>query len=1328
MLLGVALATTRFVRADAYDTCRQKWSDNYTGGTSYNTSDPYISARITQFDSTANSNWSSMLKGDTTRPYLWSDLTSWSTTESQISTMAYRLETMANSYATRGSTLYGNTSLLTDIIGGLDWLVANAYNPSTPEYGNWWYWEIGIPRHLDNVMVLAYAGMNATQISNYCAAISYYTPAPKGTGANLVWTCQVVEGVGIISKDSKKMSAASSGLSPVFQYSTGDGFHTDGSFLQHTGRFPYNGGYGFDLLGTLPSVITVLQGSPWAVTDPAQSNMYQWVYNAFAPLIYKGGFMSMTCGRDISRSNSEEHSVGHSAMEDLLDWVSMASASDALAYKQMIKYWAQQDTFESYVPNVWSLGHIAAAEALMADNTISPENEPVMNKPYPEMDRAVHLRPGFGFGISMYSTRISNYESINGENLQGWYTASGMTYLYNADLAAYDNNFWPTVNPYRLPGTTVTTQSEANSAYSGTFSTQSWVGSANVLGLYGVAGMQLIQQGSTLTANKSWFMFDDEIVALGSNINCSDTSPVETIVENRQINASGSNALTVNGTAQSTAMPWSATLNNVNWIHLAGSAASGADIGYYFPTTSTINAVRESRTSSWSIIGTGSTSSVTDDYVTLWFDHGSKPNGASYAYVLLPNMTPTQVAAYASKPDIQILENSSSAHAVKETTLNVVAANFWQDVSHTVDIITSDKKATVIAQQNTGQDITIAVADPTQLGSSINVGIALNATGIMSADSTITVTQLSPTIKFAVNVNGSLGHTRNVKFSLATPTSPPPAPTGLTATAGGSSQINLSWTAASGAASYNVLRSTTNGGPYASVATSVLTPSYSDTGLAGSTTYYYVVQAVNSLGTSANSAQASATTSAALSTTLSINFQGGSSTNGTPSVMASTEAAGVVAASNWNNATGASGSLTSLKDANGVATGVSVSWSSNNIWSTSITDTAGNNRMMKGYLDTSNTSTTSVTISGLPASYTVYVYCDGDNGSTTKTGRYTIGSTTITATDNANTNFSGTFTQANNSAGNYVVFTNQTASSITVTAAGTSTDSGPRAPINGIQIVPTSTTPPPAAPTGLTATAVSSTQINLAWTASGGATGYNVKVATVSGGPYITIASGITATTYSDTSAAPGVTSYYVVSAFNSGGESANSTQASAMTPPAAPTGLSATAGNAQVSLAWTASTGTTSYNVKRATVNGGPYTTIASPTTTSYTDTTAVNGTTYYYVVAATNAAGTSTNSTQVSATPSAPTVPAAPSGLTATAGKRKISLAWNASSGAISYNAKRSSVSGGPYTTIATGITTTSYTDSGLSTGSTYYYVVSAVNSVGESANSNQASATAK
>src|SRR5208283_1042166 len=178
--------------------------------------------------------------------------------------------------------------------------------------------------------------------------------------------------------------------------------------------------------------------------------------------------------------------------------------------------------------------------------------------------------------------------------------------------------------------------------------------------------------------------------------------------------------------------------------------------------------------------------------------------------------------------------------------------------------------------------------------------------------------------------------------------------------------------------------------------------------------------------------------------------------------------------------------------------------------------------------------------------------------------------------------------------------------------------------------------------------------------------------------------------------------------------------------PPAAPAGLQASPGNAQVTLTWNASTGATSYNVKRSTTNGGPYTTIASPATPSYTNTGLTNGTPYYYVVTAVNSSGESIPCLQATAAPIAPvTIPSAPTGLQATAGNAQISLTWNASSGATSYNVKRSTTNGGPYTTIASP-TAARYTNTGLTNGTPYYYVVTAVNSAGESNPSSQATAT--
>jgi fibronectin type 3 domain-containing protein len=189
---------------------------------------------------------------------------------------------------------------------------------------------------------------------------------------------------------------------------------------------------------------------------------------------------------------------------------------------------------------------------------------------------------------------------------------------------------------------------------------------------------------------------------------------------------------------------------------------------------------------------------------------------------------------------------------------------------------------------------------------------------------------------------------------------------------------------------------------------------------------------------------------------------------------------------------------------------------------------------------------------------------------------------------------------------------------------------------------PTTPTPPPpaapSAPTGLEAIA-GNAQIALTWSATADATSYVLERSTTSGGPYTQISTP-SSSSYTDTGVVNGTTYYYVVIAVNSAGQSAPSAEVSAtpdlaLTAPSAPTGLSAAPGNAQVGLKWTVSTGASSYHVKRATVSAGPYAVIATQTPASFIDTALANGTTYYYVVSATNSAGGSGNSSQVSAMP---------------------------------------------------------------------------------------------
>jgi len=272
----------------------------------------------------------------------------------------------------------------------------------------------------------------------------------------------------------------------------------------------------------------------------------------------------------------------------------------------------------------------------------------------------------------------------------------------------------------------------------------------------------------------------------------------------------------------------------------------------------------------------------------------------------------------------------------------------------------------------------------------------------------------------------------------------------------------------------------------------------------------------------------------------------------------------------------------------------------------------------------------------------------------------------------------------------------------------------------GARVTVTNTTPAlPSSPTGLTAGPGNA--INLSWNPARAAASYIVKRATVSGGPYAGIAN-VSGTIFTDTNVVVGVTYYYVLSATNRFGESTNTPQA-AVTPcllPGVPTNLTASVSNLQVALRWNSASG--SYTIGRFT-SSTPITNIASGiTATNYTDISVTAGSTYFYIVAASNTC----NQGAFSAFAGAIMPPAAPAGLTATPGNSQVILSWTAAAGATSYNLKRSTNNGGPYTVIANGVASAGYVDAGAANGATYYYVVSAVNSSGEGPNSAPASAT--
>jgi hypothetical protein len=275
---------------------------------------------------------------------------------------------------------------------------------------------------------------------------------------------------------------------------------------------------------------------------------------------------------------------------------------------------------------------------------------------------------------------------------------------------------------------------------------------------------------------------------------------------------------------------------------------------------------------------------------------------------------------------------------------------------------------------------------------------------------------------------------------------------------------------------------------------------------------------------------------------------------------------------------------------------------------------------------------------------------------------------------------------------------------------------------------------PPDAPTGISASAGDG-QVTIGWDDVSGATSYNIYWSTTEDVTKDTGTKIADATSpYTHTGLTNGTTYYYVVTAENSYGESAESTEVPATPsatciPPSAPAGIDAIAGDGQVSLSWNTVEGAISYNIYWSTTSGVTKTTGTqiADATSPYTHTGLTNDTTYYYVVTAVGC-DESVESIEDSATPSTTgTPPPPPTVISASPGDQQVTISWDAVGGATSYNIYWSTTSG---VTKITGTqiadATSPYTHTGLTNGTTYYYVVTALNLYGEGDESTEVSAT--
>ncbi|MEV0622868.1 polysaccharide lyase 8 family protein [Nonomuraea sp. NPDC050404] len=668
-----------------------------------------------------------------------------------------RLRVIATAWATPGTAQHGDDAVAEKVVRALDLLHERHYNEGLPETGNWWFWEIGTPAQLARVCVLLGDRLDEDRLAAYLRAIDRFCPdadrragypEASESGSNRADKASIVAFRGVAGRSADKLAQARDGLSDVrdggrhsvFAYAgSGDGFYPDGSFIQH-GDVAYTGSYGLSLLIAVSETVALLHGSPWQVTDPGRQVVLDAVERSFAPFIHDGLLMDTVRGRAASRQAFSDSVAGHGAIGAVLLLAQSAPEPYRGRFRELAKGWIERGKVRPYLRHA-DVPETRRAIAVLDDKSVEAAPATDGHFVFPSMERVVHRRPGWAVAISMSSQRIAAYEAINGENRHGWYTGDGMTYIYTGDQGHYGHDFWPTVDPYRLPGTTVDPRERADLDFRAYRPANAWAGGVVLEDRYGVTAMELAGDGVSLRAHKSWFFLDSAVVALGSGISSSDDRAIETVMENRATDARPH-------------------LGD-GWAHLPGTG------GYVFEGA---RMLVETRTGRWRDINTGDDTAgafepVTRRYVTFWFDHGVNPLEAGYSYVLLPNATRERTRSFRGNRPVRVLANTGRLQAIETRAL--FGATFWAPGE--AGIVQADAPCVVMLRR-ASERLLLAVADPSRTVDVVTLTLDRAARWVVRADDTVKVrTGKKPVVTVAVG--GSLGRSHSVELSAHGPRS-----------------------------------------------------------------------------------------------------------------------------------------------------------------------------------------------------------------------------------------------------------------------------------------------------------------------------------------------------------------------------------------------------------------------------------------------------------------------------------------------------------------------------------------------------------------------------
>lgn len=725
MMIMVVTAFSKEVSKSAndYEKIRVKWGEFLTGVTSEDDlSSSEVQKVIQTNEKNSEKSYTQINKEKNKRYFLdeKEDIKS----GIQILNSYNAIKNIAKGYATRGTKFYKNEEVKNQIIAGMDWLYDNAYHEGLPEIGNWWHWELGIPKAVNDILILMNGDIPKEKVEKYLGATKFFQPDARysgagatasysstpdkrvSTGGNRTDTAMISFLRGVILEDKAEVKNALEAVTEVGEYATkGDGFYKDGSFIQHN-NVAYNGTYASVLFNGLGGILYLVKDTEFEIKSKKLDNIYEAILNGYGYLFINGGMNDSVSGRAISRNKTSDLSRGR----DVINSLAMLSEGASDEYRVRLQELIKTNIFSNNSFNILEMSGnrtiLGILRDIVEDESIKTRN--IMgNKMFHSMDRAISKnKNGGAVALSMHSSRIANFETMNGENLKGWFTGDGMTYIYGNDSSAY-TEFWPTVDMYHLPGVTnsLKVRGDRSGERRGITTPKAWVGGVNNGELF--VGMDMLSWNKALKVKKSYLFTEDGVVAVYGDSLSSNEGEIHTTIDNRILK---DGKLLINGKE----IDKTTVIENPKdlTIMFVGNYPEET-IGYRIIDAPKVEIRFEERKGNWKSIGGTDSKEVVKKYVTIYINHGKNPKDQKFSYLIFPMFKEEEVKNY-NLNSLKLVQSDEEIHAVEDSENRVVRINFWKDLPVKFRNIRSFSTASMIVKED-NNELLIAVSEPTQL-------------------------------------------------------------------------------------------------------------------------------------------------------------------------------------------------------------------------------------------------------------------------------------------------------------------------------------------------------------------------------------------------------------------------------------------------------------------------------------------------------------------------------------------------------------------------------------------------------------------------------------